>query len=84
MIPLLMMMMIHRTKTLTGTFQGFFFLEGGPSSGHETLFTKYVPSEDPFFPNCRLTILVLTIFGGVVKALSGHETVFTKHLFLLY
>ena len=57
MIPLLMiMMMIWGTMTLTGPSRpSFFFFWGGgggvrASSKHETVFTKYVPSEGPFFP----------------------------------
>ena len=30
--------------------------EGGASSGHETVDTKYVPSKGPFLPNSFLTL----------------------------
>ena len=32
---------------------------GGPSIGHETVSTKYVPSKGPFFPNSLATFFVL-------------------------
>ena len=34
---------------------------GGPSSGHEKVSTKYVPSKGPFLPNSLLTFLFLKI-----------------------
>ena len=49
-------------------------------SGHETVFTWYVPSEGPFFPNCGLTFFVLTKLFLWVRASNGHEMVSTKYV----
>ena len=46
---------------------------GGPSSGHETVSTKYVPSKGPFLPNSLLTFLVLKIMIISVVDMLAHE-----------
>ena len=61
MIPIVMMMMMIRgTMTLTRPSSSFLGKVGKwASSGHEMIFTKYVPSKGPFFPNSGLTFFVL-------------------------
>ena len=48
-------MMVTRTLPCRVFFFGVG--EGGASSGHETVTTKYVPSKGPFLPNSMLTYL---------------------------
>ena len=49
MIPLVMVIMIWGTVTLTGPSSPFFW-GGGSLNGHETVFTKYVPRSALSFP----------------------------------
>ena len=65
MIPLLMMMKIWGTMTAIRSSRAFLKEGFRALSGHDTVFTKYVPSEGPFFPNCGLKFFVLTVFWGV-------------------
>ena len=53
----------------------FIFWGGGgrASSGHETVSTKYVPSNGPFLPNSLLTFLFLKIMIIFVVDMLANE-----------
>ena len=73
-MPMLMVLlvMIRGIMTLTGSSRPCFWWVRA-SSGHETVFTKYVPSEGHFFPIFGLTFFVLKIVTISVVDMVGNE-----------
>ena len=65
--------MILGMVTRTPPCSFFWGGEGGASSGHETVGTKYVPSKGPFLPNSLLTFLFLKIMIIFVVDMLANE-----------
>ena len=61
------------TRTLPCRVFIFWGGEGGASSGHETVGTKYVPSKGPFPPNSLLTFWFLKIMIIFVVDMLANE-----------